>query len=418
MARRTLADIIDDVSERLGDSATFASRGEIRDWLADGYSRMVRDAQSPAQLQTYDVPPRVQYAVTYEWERQYIEGTTRKFTFSYQSDRYEATYLYEASQQADQTAMDWTYNVTHLHQLAHIGASSDTPYLFSIPRRHDLLSIWYDNDILLPISGHQLEPYGSWWDHGGLPSLLVTDWSHNEFDLYRVVTSNNQAYSSEETIGTLRDISGDRTYSIDADYQWDWAFTEIPGIVTGLAGLGRKVSGSLTDEGHWNVQDAYTYPWERQYVADVGVDDTVITIGLGLPRSILSPDRQYYNGASWQRTGTIRSWGSSDDNLLVYSCVVPEREISEEAALELVPAQLEKYIIYYALWMIHSREGELYEPMMAQHYQLRYRRGVTLLSRIRDMAYRDTTYSRGRDRLGKYPRTPQLPDNYPILRLR
>ncbi len=419
MTHRTVSALIDDVTKRLGDQAVYASRDEIRDWLVDGYSRMVSDAQTPCQLETQDVPPRFEYAVTYEWEKQYIRGTSRKFTYTHFSGRYECTSLAEASGHAGQTVGSWQANVTHLPELAHISGGTDSPYVFSIPRRQDLLGVWYDGDVLLPATGRQFEGGDNWWDNSGLPTLFTSDYSHNTFDLYRVVTSNNAAYVEDRSIGIPRAISGSRTYSVDSDQIWGWSYTSAPGHTVSFSGVGRKVSGTLTAEGHWDVSGAYTHPHERVHAERLGLTSgAFITLGLGAIRSIISPDRQYHNSASWQRHGTIRSWGSSVDNLLIYSAIIPERNISEGDSLFLVPPGLEKYCVFYALSVIHGREGELHDPYMAEHYRLRYGRGVALLAKIRNVAHRDVEYARGAGFQGRRVQIPQLPDNYPRLRLR
>ena len=359
--RQTVGSLIDKLTERLGDNASVVTRSEILDWLTDGYARLIREASTPCLLEAHDIPPRTSYAVTHEWERQYVRGTTRKFTYTHESGRYECTYLHEVSLHAGQTALDAVGNVTQLHSLELITHATDSSYRFALPRRQDLLCLWYDHRLLLPVPGRSLEGAGAWWEIEGLPGFYSTDDTYNEFDLYRIETTNQGAYQTDRPIGIPRQITGDRTYEISPRGE----------------------------------------------------------AGIGIIREISSPDRQYHNSVSWQAYGTIRSWASSEDNLMVYSAVEPERKLSEENALDLIPSQLEKYCVYYVLAMVHNRQGELYEPNLAEHYRLRFRRGTVLLSKIRNVGYRDTEY--GRDR-GMRPRhalaTPQLPDNYPRLRMR
>lgn len=354
--RRPISAVIDVVRTRLGDGGSIVSRAEILEWITDGYARMVREAQTPAVLEAHDVPPRVQYAVTYEWERQYVRGTTRKFTMSHASGRYECTYLHEVSELSEPSKIA----VTQLHELDHLSDETNQHYRFALPRRHDLLMLWYDHRILYPVSGRDLEEAGDWWDIEGLPTHYTTDETHNEFDIYRIVTSNHGAYETDRPIGIPRAISGDRSYEI----------------------------------------------------ADRG------EAGIGVIRAVSSEDRQYHNATPWQRHGTIRHWASSDDNLMSYSVVTPERVLHESDTLDMIPIQLEKYLKFYALAMIHNRQGELYEPNMAEHYRFRYRRGVQLLSRIRNVAWRDTEY--GREVGARSPRQarPRLPENYPPTRWR
>jgi hypothetical protein len=353
---RTIATLIDSVRLRLGDNGEVITRAEILDWIADGYGRMVREAQTPATIEAHDVPPKVSMSYTHDWERQYINGTSRKFTYS--SSGYDATYVHETQTLAHQTAEPSLHNVTQLHMLAHIEGGTDGRYEFSLPRRHTMLSLWYDHKILYPVPGRDLEHRGEWRNIGGIPTVYVTDDTDNTFDIYRIVTSNHSAYQIDRPLGIPRKISGDRTYAIDARGE----------------------------------------------------------AGTGLIREISSPDRQYHNTIPWQRHGTIRSWASSEDNLLSYTVREPDRELTEDDTLSMVPVPLEKYVTYYALAMIYNRQGELYEPNLSEHYRFRYRRGVQILSRIRNVAYRDAEYSRDQalDRRG--PALPSLPDNYQRLR--
>lgn len=360
MTAKTVSTLIDDVTKRLGDSALIASRAEIKDWIADGYARMVRDARTPAKIEAQDIPPRHSYAITHEWERDYVDGTARKFTYTHYSGKFECTHLWEVSDQFGETTTPYRDNATHLWELDYFSGGTDNAYTFSIPRRQDLLSVWYDHDVLMPVPGRNLEDGGNWWDNAGLPSLFASDHQANEFDIYRIVTSNNEGYTYDRPIGIPRRISGARTYVTDTD-------------------------------------DAKPY---------------------GLIRYIRSADRQYHNSISWQRHGTIRAWGTSADNLMVYAAVEPDRGLAEDTQLSMVPPQLCKYIVFYALAVIHDREGELYEPNMAEHYRMRFRRGVFLLTRMRNMGFRDVEYSREQRLHARGIRIPQLPDNYPRLRLR
>jgi len=358
MARRTVSTLIDDIRTRLGDSGNIVSRAEILEHIEDGYGRIVREANTPCMVEAHDIPPRVEYAVTHEWERELVRGTTRKFTLAHQSGRYDCTYLHETSTHAGQTSATSKGNVTQLHMLEYVSDTPDIPYRLAMPRRHDILAMWYDHRLLLPVAGASLEQAGNYWDIEGLPGYYSTDETHNEVDIYRIETDNQGAYQTDRPVGVPRHISGDRTWEVD----------------------------------------------ERGEA------------GVGIIREIVSPDRQYWNSSSFHRVGTIRSWASSEDNLMVYSAVEPERNLSEGASLDMVPPQLEKYIKFWALAMIHNRQGELYEPNMAEHYRMRYRRGVQLLSKIRNVAYRDTDYGRDPRRPRSTPARPQLPDNYPRLR--
>lgn len=414
MTRTTVATLIDSVRTRLGDNGTTVSRTEILRWIEDGYGRLIHEARTPCILQAHDVPPKVSYGITHDWERQYVQGTTRKFTHSHHSGRYECTYLHETSTHAGSTAITSQGNVSQLWLLQYVDDTLETPYRFALPRRHDLLSVWYDYRLLMPITGDSMEGQGAWWDIGGLPYLYTTDETHNEFDLYAVVTSSHGGYTQDRPIGLPRRISGARTYTVNAQQQWSYAFTSSQPLATAyFSGVGKKVGSLDSDNGYWQVQASYTYPWEAQFASELSIDDTPVTLGLGSIRGISSPDRQYHNPISWQRYGTIRSWASAEDNLITYSAMEPQRLLSESDTLDMVPKQFEKYLRFYALAMIHNRQGELYEPNMAAHYRIRFQRGVILLSRIRNVAYRDTEYTRDAGRPRGAIGRPMLPDNYP-----
>ena len=134
------------------------------------------------------------------------------------------------------------------------------------------------------------------------------------------------------------------------------------------------------------------FPWESQHGA------ASLTLGLGVIRSLTSPDRQYLGVASdpgpMPMLGTIRDWRSSADSLAVVEVIVPDAPLLEASVPALLPGPLQKYLRYYVLARTFGRAGEGHSTILADHYQRRFLRGVALFMRLADVAHRDRVFQR------------------------
>ena len=140
-----------------------------------------------------------------------------------------------------------------------------------------------------------------------------------------------------------------------------------------------------------------TYPWEHLFPID-GSASPEYTAALGTIGKITSPDRQYLavteNGGIHLNLGIISRFASSADALSILHAIIPGVELAEEDYPELLPPQLQKYMRYYVLSRAFAKAGEGQQPLIAKHYNGRFKAGIKLLRRLANIAYKDEVYVR------------------------
>lgn len=155
-----------------------------------------------------------------------------------------------------------------------------------------------------------------------------------------------------------------------------------------------------------------TFSWENAFAADQQL------FAVGAIRSLSSQDRQYVpvmrgSGVTLV-TGTLRDWGSSDNTFFITYTAFPQSPLQLTQVPDLLAPQLQKYLRYYVLGEAFGRSGEGYQPALAAHLKGRYKRGVTLMRKLADVAFMDRIYVR--DSVGQTDnrRTPLvgLPPQY------
>jgi hypothetical protein len=155
-----------------------------------------------------------------------------------------------------------------------------------------------------------------------------------------------------------------------------------------------------------------TYAWESAHGAQS------VSFGVGVLRGIDSPERQYWPQDAWGAPwGTIREWGSSEGNLLLWHCVVPEHALRETDHPLMVPPQLQKYLRYYTLARAFGHQGEGYDGSLSLHFDARFKRAFPLLQRLGDASDREKVLQRGPQHGGRQAtqaRRPTLSPTYPI----
>ena len=136
--------------------------------------------------------------------------------------------------------------------------------------------------------------------------------------------------------------------------------------------------------------------------------------GLGIPRTISSPDRQYL--ATMGTLGIPRRYRSSRGNLLVLEVVGPGvADLHEEDTPVLIPAPMSKYLRYYTLARAWERQGEGHNVALAAICQQRFERGVEMMRHLGWLSREDETFQRiprGSGRGRRIP-TAQFPPSYP-----
>lgn len=418
-------DIIDDALATLQDDGTLFSRGELLSWARDGLRIVTAQTAVARTFKTYALPPRHSFAITYEWERRYVErGTYRKFTFAHETARLHSTSVFEIGIAGGVIPFPGLMSVTQLWELARAGEQVEAHYRLYFPRsQSSLRGLWWDHKRLRPVGLSELDDLqDAWWKVQGDPFLFNQSLGHNQTaDIYEIVTTYHQPYKLiDHERGMPTDFSGDRTYTVDSLVrEWDYAYTAT--FEAGLiGGLGLRLTRPVQASGL-----AGTYNWEDGIIngtppEGAGRDvssypaEIEVSLGLGAWRGARSVQRQYVPEQQWVTDGICRSLGSSEDNILcLYAASSEPEDQDERDALHIIPIQMGKYLRYYVLFQAFNRQGEGYDPSLASVYQQRFSRALQFLRRIANVAHRDAGYSRTPKTVaGQRIAQPSLPSQY------
>lgn len=354
-----MGDHIDYVQSRTQDNGAVVSRAEILGWLVEGLRRLYAESDYNRVVDIATIPPRYSHAITYEWEREFVKGSARKFTMSHASGERECLYHWEVDPNAVSPAESLPA-ITHLWELE-FEHPTHQHYRVALPKgAQEVKAVWFDHKRIYPMGVAQIDDLSdSWWQVSGEPVVFVTGLSRStEFDIYEIQTTSAEVYQLEaHDSGMARSLTGSRTYEVASE-----------------------TSGALS--------------------------------AAGTIRGVDSGNRQYF--ATGTPTGIIREWKSSVGNLLIIYTELPDAEnIAEDTELP-IPQPLQKYMRYFALYTIFNHPGELYEPNMAEHYNQRFGRGVRLFRRMGRVLNQDESYRRDANFRGSRRRgLPRLPSNYP-----
>lgn len=421
----TYGEIIDGAQTILHDSGTLFTRDELQNWLIDGMRLISGQSGVLRTFKAYDVPPRHSYAITYEWEKRYVDrGSFRKFTFSHSTARVEATSVFEIPQAEAVTVTPGLMNVTQLWELSRAGEQVEAHYRIYLPHSAThIKAIWYDHKRLNPTPLSDLDNLRDhWWKVQGEPYEFTHLGRNHTVDIYEIVTEYNQSYSLVgPEAGMPTAFEGDRTYIVDAPRgEWDYAYT-YSFEVGAFDGLGSRITRPGHPDGFAAVN-----AWEDQTLTgetvtasgrEVGTADSDIDVALGLGafRGARSSLRQYILEEQWNANGVARDFGSSSGNLLVlYASLASPDTLAETDELVIFPSQLGKYLKWYILFQAFNHQGEGYDAAVAAVYQQRFARAVRLMQRLANVLHRDASYSRfpAQRQAGAIPQA-QLPSNYP-----
>lgn len=424
----TLSELIDDILARAHDQAErHFTRAEVAKWIAQGYRRLVSSGKLAATFTSQDLPPRHSRAVTFEWEKYTQSGTFRKWTHSYNGS--EFTFLWEMQQHAIEPENVGTVAVSNLWEMAYSGSDVDTHYRVMLPKPESgILNIWHDGQRLSPLTSRQLDTTESkWWYIGGEPFVYhQTLGDEGSVEIYNIVTDYYQSFEYKiYDRGIPKSwVEDDHTFlTVSQSDKWNYAYawTGEPQATDGTesSGIGRRFTYGPTANGYY-----YTHLWEGD-VEPLQADDeanaftlwfestSIVYLPIGLFRRALSTSRQYFPSHQWQVKGVIWKLGKSDDALLIHHLVYPEDDTNEQSTLNMIPSQMHKYLIYYALAILLARQGEAYDPIMAQHYEMRAARALVLFKRFAQITRMDVDYVRGGSVRGRtQPPLPSLPATF------
>jgi len=423
-----MSSLIDKVLERLHDDGTMFPRAEILGWLSEGYRRLTFNGKHVKTFTALDMPPRHANAITYDWERSTCNGSWRKWTHTSENGEYECTYIWEAQilSGADPPEAEYT-TVTHLWELAYAGAPVDTHYRFMLPKNDaHILQVWHDEERLTSATAKSLDSTeDKWWQIGGETYVWSQSLSDDTtFEVWEIDTAYHESFYLDRETGAPRAwIEDDHTFTITSDsVTWDYAYTfngEATWSTLPFDGMGWRFTDA-TDE-----ETVYTYPWEADLtLEDPGEEahsytypwesESLTHLEIGIMRAASSQERQYFPSYQWNCQGVIRQASKSEDAILIYHRVVAPEQLREEDNLDMLPPQMTKYLIYYALGVLLNRQGIGYDPALAGHYEIRAGRAVSVLRNLGKITRTDDAFVRGGGQGGRRePPLPSLPSNYP-----
>ena len=432
----TVTAILDTCQGFLQDSGVLWDRAELLTLLQDAYRLLLSQSQGVRRMVGLPLPPRHTMTYAYPWESLHVlRGTSRKATLTHRDGRRECTYRWETEQDAGLDPIASTPGVTQLWELAHTGETVEVHYTFALPQNHERVrGLWWDHRPLQAVTTRSLDAWGfAWFMQQGEPWQYTSGLGPlKTVEVYQIRTAYVQPYQQTDLYGLLRHASGDRTYSATGDATpFSFAYTTPGEVADGWDGTGLRITTDTVTTYKalysWEVErhagattftvagTVGTASWEAQHGAT-----NVSALVTGLLRRATSPERQYWSQHTWEVPGgTIRAWQSSTACLLLWEVIVPDLpHLSEmgDSTPDMVPPRLHKYLGYYVLAMAFGRQGEGYQPLLAMHWEQRWRRGIRLLRRLGDVTYRDQQFQREPGRVRRnFPPTPQLPGNYPRL---
>jgi len=340
---------------QLGDDGALWTRAELLALYNDGYRALLTQSQAVRRFTGLDVPGRVTYGITSEWEARYVQGGTHwKFTWS--APGYECTSLWEVQCLEGVTPEDAQEAVTQEWERAFVNPA-EVPFRFALPRDHErIVGLWYDHRRLPPVDVRELDALErDWRTLVGYPLAWTPGTGRSgTFEIYEIVTAYSQGYRlAGAPWGIPRTFSGERTYA-----------TTGPTLY-------------------------------------------------GLPRRLMSPDRQYLaTTGPWGRPTTYHT---SPASLLLLEVIGPELpDLHEEDAPLLIPGPLQKYLRYYTLAQAWDGQGEGRQPALAALCMQRFARGVQVLKNLAWLTRKDSHMQRvpaGSQGRRRPPRV-QLPSTY------
>lgn len=441
----TVETLLDEAQSRLHDGGAVWPRAELLRYLNDGYRELLAKSQAVRQWRTLDLPGRVAYSVTYEWEARYANGATvRKLSRTALAGSRQATALWEVQALAGAMPTASLGGLTQEWERAFV--TSDRHQRVTFPTPHDrLLRLEWDGRVLHPTTVRDLDATeDQWWTHAGRPQWWTVGLGRvRSVEVFEIETTYRESYGYRgDGLGAPREIVGSRTWAVATPVPVANSFayttsgeaqalTAYPALAP--AGVGVRLTTATDTAGAFA-----TFPWEVQHVDG----DTVTTqttgspvgttlfeqtqhgavsrpLGLGTIRRVSAPDREYWpvitDATGEPLCGVVRVWGSSEDALLALEVVVPATDLAEADTPALIPAPLGKYLRAYICYRAFDRPGEGHASFLADLYRRQFDRGVALLTRLGQVAREDQVYQREPVAVsggGRRPPRVRFPSNF------
>ena len=434
----TVSDDLDLIQERLHDLGAIWTRAELLRWYTHGLESFLGLTNCVRRLCITDLPPRYAGTYCFEWEVRHVTGPTWMCLLGAHDATRRCTTAWEVEQVDGVTPSAAYVGVTQQWERAYTD-ESDRPYQLVLPRHSDtVMRVQWNHRLLYPVGVRELDETSTrWMREVGLPRWFTPGTGRlRSLELYEISTTYGQAYECQDyrNGGGVRGWSGARTYAVSSPRRDNaWAYTTsgearalevIPYRV--LPGLGWRVTQKATDTSvsfcvqTWEKElqqgttsgftaggTVGTYGWEVDFGA------ALLQFGVGTPRRITSPDRQYwaqsYGNGQGLFYGSVREVQSEDNAVSVTHSVGVDVMLTEDDVPDLIPSRMQKYLRYYTLSMAFGRQGEGRRGDLSDHYARRFDRGVRMMRKWMTLTRRDRAFVR--------TDTDQRPGRIPLVRL-
>lgn len=206
---------IDRIQARLFDDEKLWTREELLAWYNDAYGDLLARSCATRRLWIEDVPGRVAYAHSQEWESAEVRGTAWKYTGAIGDATRQGTSNWEAEFIEGVSPAESRAGIAQPWERAYSG-DSDQSFRFALPKEHDKTQrVVWDDRILIPVVVKELDTLRTWTREPGQPIVWTAGTGRNRsFELYEIRTDYHQGYEHTGTQhGGIRQISGSRTYA-------------------------------------------------------------------------------------------------------------------------------------------------------------------------------------------------------------
>lgn len=341
----------------IGDDGLLWTREDILESYNDAYRQLLTRSQAVKHWSILDVPGRFTLTATQEWESRYASGGSF-WKWTWTGGDYECTSLWEVEALENLETQASAEGVTQEWERFLVNPDGQY-YRFALPRNNErIVAMWYDHRRLMSLEVVEMDQlWRNWMSLGNYPlAWIIGTGRSRTFDLYEIVTTYQQGYSQ-----------------IDS-----WPF-----------GVARSFAGTRT----WTTADSQLY---------------------GIPRTVLSPDRQYLvQTDGW---GLPRDWHSSAGSLLILEMIAPDiPDLQEDEIPSLIPAQCQKYLRFGTLAAAWEKQGEGYQLELSTLCRTMFDRGVTLMRKLADYLRYSADMQRKPTGMATRYRPPRviLPATYP-----
>ncbi len=212
----TVADQIDLIQGRLFDAGVLWTRAELLDWYNDAYRDLMSRSVATRRLWVEDVPGRMAYAHSQEWETTDIAGTAWRFTTALADATRGGTSHWESEWVLERVSpTESLVGITQPWERSYTGETDNT-FRFAMPKEHDKSArVQWDERWLPPVAVKQLDDLEAWHRQPGQPIVWTGGVGRNRsFELFELRSDYQQAYEClDAQHGLPRRFTGNRTYT-------------------------------------------------------------------------------------------------------------------------------------------------------------------------------------------------------------